>query len=235
MKPMMLISILVILLTNVYVAWRVFHVFPAVPWCRWTVVAMMMALSVALPVLFMVGFDGMPIPLAKLLYALTTSWLFIFLYLLMTFLALDILRLVHLMPADWLQGSWKMSLGISAFLLALFVGGNIHYNHKYRVALNYTSAKPLTRTLKVVMASDLHLGYHNGRGELARWVDMINDEHPDLVLIAGDIIDISVRPLLNENMAEELRRIQAPVVACMGNHEYFATEPQALHFIGDVV
>ena len=39
------------------------------------------------------------------------------------------------------------------------------------------------------MASDLHIGYHNTRMELARWVDMINAENPDFILIAGDIID----------------------------------------------
>ena len=48
------------------------------------------------------------------------------------------------------------------------------------------------------MLGDMHLGYHNGRHELARWIDLINAEHPDLVLIGGDIIDISVRPLIYE-------------------------------------
>ncbi len=70
--------------------------------------------------------------------------------------------------------------------------------------------------------SDLHLGYHNRRKELARWVDIINSEHPDAVLIAGDVVDRSLRPLLAEDMAAELRRIEAPVYACLGNHEYYA-------------
>ena len=46
---------------------------------------------------------------------------------------------------------------------------------------------------------------------------MINAERPDLVLIAGDIIDISIRPLEEENVAEEFRRIKAPIYACLGN------------------
>jgi hypothetical protein len=83
------------------------------------------------------------------------------------------------------------------------------------------------------MMSDLHLGYHNPRRELARWVDMINAEHPDYVLIAGDIIDMSMRPLIEENMAEEFRRIQAPVYACLGNHEYYSGEPRARQFYHD--
>jgi predicted MPP superfamily phosphohydrolase len=56
------------------------------------------------------------------------------------------------------------------------------------------------------MASDLHIGYHNTRKELARWVDMINAENPDFILIAGDIIDGSMRPVIEERMDEEFRR-----------------------------
>jgi predicted MPP superfamily phosphohydrolase len=66
--------------------------------------------------------------------------------------------------------------------------------------------------------------------ELARWIDLVNAEKPDLVLIAGDIIDMSMRPLVEENMAEELRRIEAPVYACLGNHEYYSGEPEAQRF-----
>ena len=83
------------------------------------------------------------------------------------------------------------------------------------------------------MASDLHIGYHNTRKELARWVDMINAEKPDFILIAGDIIDGSMRPLLEEKMVEEFHRLKAPVYACLGNHEYYAGSPEAQQFYKD--
>jgi len=83
------------------------------------------------------------------------------------------------------------------------------------------------------MLSDLHLGYHNTLSDLARWVDLVNAERPDFILIAGDIIDVSVRPLLEENMAAEFRRLQAPVYACLGNHEYYSGEPRAEQFYRD--
>jgi predicted MPP superfamily phosphohydrolase len=59
---------------------------------------------------------------------------------------------------------------------------------------------------------------------------MINQEHPDAILIAGDIIDGSMRPLTEERMAEELHRLQAPVYACLGNHEFYAGETDAIRF-----
>lgn len=59
---------------------------------------------------------------------------------------------------------------------------------------------------------------------------MINAEQPDLILIAGDIIDNSVRPLMEENVAEEFHRLKAPVYACLGNHEYYSNQLKARRF-----
>ena len=73
----------------------------------------------------------------------------------------------------------------------------------------------------------------NRRKELGRWVDMINAEQPDLVLIAGDIIDGSIRPLVDQQMHSEFLRLKAPVYACMGNHEYYCGKDKAKQFYQD--
>ncbi len=86
------------------------------------------------------------------------------------------------------------------------------------------------KSTKIVLLSDLHLGYHNRRSDFRKWVDIINAEQPDLILIAGDIIDNSVRPLMEENVAEEFHRLKAPVYACLGNHEYYSNQPKARRF-----
>ena len=64
-------------------------------------------------------------------------------------------------------------------------------------------------------------------GAVAKWIDIVNSENPDLVLIAGDIVDMSYRPVIEEDMAAEFRRMKAPVYACLGNHEYYSGEPNA--------
>lgn len=102
-----------------------------------------------------------------------------------------------------------------------------------RQPLELATAKDIGRDMKVVMMSDLHLGYHNRRKELARWVDMVNAERPDLILIAGDIVDGSLRPLEEEGMADELRRLNAPVLACPGNHEYIGGMAEAERFMAE--
>ena len=81
------------------------------------------------------------------------------------------------------------------------------------------------------MLSDLHAGFHNRRAEVGRWVNMINAEKADLILIAGDIIDGNVRPLLEQGTAEELQRLNAPTLACLGNHEYITGIDKALDLL----
>lgn len=177
--------------------------------------------------------DRLPLPLARVLYEIGTTSILVLLYMVMAFLLLDICRWVHLIPGSWLQANLVTSVVLFGLLFVVFLYGNIHYYNKVRVPLEILSSKPLNREYSIVMATDLHLGYHNNRKELARWVDMINTEHPDLILIAGDIIDISVQPLITENMAAEFRRLEAPVYACLGNHEYYAKEPKAQSFFAE--
>ena len=221
------------ILALVYVGWHLYVLLPLAPVVRWLIIVLG-AGSFLLLMLDLTGkLDTMPLGLARVLYQIGTSSIIVLLYMVMLFLMLDIGRLTGIVPRHLLYQSWPMTVAVAGILLAIFVYGNIHYYNKVRVPIDIISAKPLPKDYKVVMASDLHLGYHNPRKELARWVDMINGEQPDLILIAGDIIDISVRPLLEEGMAEEFCRLSAPVYACLGNHEYYAGTPEARQFYKD--
>lgn len=217
-----------------YVLWHVWQVLPFANCWRWTATAVAAALFLSMFLVFSGAIEGMPLRLAAAVYEVGTSVIFVLLYLVMAFLVLDLGRLAHLVPKAWLCGNGYTALGILALMLAVFGYGNAHYNNKAREAIAIKTTKsiaPDKKTgIRIVLLSDLHLGYHNRKAEFRRWVDMINAEHPDLILIGGDIIDISVRPLLEENVAEEFHRLQAPVYACLGNHEYYSGEPKAQRF-----
>ena len=217
----------------VYIAWHVWTLLPLT--AIWKTLVIVLGVGCFLMLFLSVArkFDSLPLPLAQLSYEIGTSSIMVLLYLVIFFLVLDLGRLVHLVPKSLLYHNWYASVGIFVLLLGVFLYGNLHYYNKVRVPLELKSAKPLPKEYKVVMASDLHLGYHNPRKELARWVDMINAEHPDFILIAGDIIDGSMRPLLEERMAEEFHRLQAPVYACLGNHEFYAGHPESKQFYKD--
>lgn len=225
----MLIFMLLPLLGNVYVLWHVWRILPLPSWAKVVVVTLMVFAFL----LLFVGFSRhvhLSMPLATLVYEIGTSWLIILLYLFMAFLLLDIGRWVHLVPATFLKNSWSGTLAVTAFMFIIFLYGNIHYHQKVRQPLTLTTGKTLSRKMKVVMLSDLHLGYHNRRSEFAKWVDKINEEKADLILVAGDIIDKNIQPLEEQEMHQEFLRLNAPVVACLGNHEYYGGESNALLF-----
>ena len=218
---------------HVYVMWHIFRLVPIAIPLRWLSVLLLTGVFFSLFAGFGGLYERMPLWAATATYEVTTSWVFILLYLFMLFLLLDLGRLIHLVPTSLLKNSWPGTALVTVVMVAVFAFGNWKYNHKVRVPLQLTTQKAIGRPLRLVMLSDLHLGYHNRRHELARWIDFIRAEKPDLVLIAGDIIDNSTRPLVEEGSAEELKRLGVPIVACLGNHEKYAGEPSAMRFYRD--
>lgn len=233
MRYMWIIFMLLPILALAYLAWHLWCLLPLAAVWKAVIIALgvgsflLMFLSVARK------FDSLPLGLASACYDIGTSSIFVMLYMFMLFLLLDIGRLVRLVPKAWLYDNWVTTGVLGVLLVGIFVYGNIHYNNKVREELTLTTDKPLQKELKMVMISDMHIGYHNRRSELARWVDLLNAEHADMILVAGDIIDGSMRPLMEERMAEEFRRLNAPVYACLGNHEYYAGDRDAEQFYRD--
>lgn len=205
-----------------YVMMRIWNILPLNGLWKTIVTCLAIAILIGMFVSVAVGLEKLPLNMATIVYEICDSWLFILLYLLMIFLCMDLLRLVGIMPKEFLFSSWKGTLSVTALVFIIFLYGNIHYYNKYRKEINIETAK-IDKPIKIVMMSDLHIGYHNRRSTLRKWVDMINKEDPDLVLIGGDIIDISTYPLMKERSYEEFHRLKAPIFACLGNHEYYAS------------
>ncbi len=218
------------LLGMAYVMWHVWCILPTSVWVKILSMVGMIGLFMLLFVGIGRSLDTLSMSLATVIYEVSTSWLIILLYLFLIFLLLDIGRLFHIVPKQWLFGSWKGLLGIVAFLSVVLLYGNIRYRHKVRQPLTLQTEKALRKPVRLLLMRDLHLGYHNQRQEFHRWVDMINKENPDLILIAGDIIDRSLRPLQEQRMWEEFRRLKAPVIASLGNHEYYSGEQGSEEF-----
>ncbi len=216
-----------------YTLWHIWQILPFSHVWRWFAVGVCTALFLTIFLGFSGAIEKMPLRLATITYETGNSGIFVLLYLVMLFLVLDIARWTHLIPKEWLFCNGRSAIGILALMVCIFGYGYIHYLDKVRVPLEIKTTKPIKSEggkMKIVLLSDLHLGYHNRHTEFRKWVDKINNEHPDLILIGGDIIDISVRPLLEERMAGEFLRLKAPVLACLGNHEYYSGEPKAQQF-----
>ena len=206
--------------TAFYVAWHLWRLAPSLGWK--IAIGCLFGLWTAS---FFVGFayiEKVPMSLAVPLYEVGNTWLIAFLYLLIAFVLLDIFSVCRIIPKGFLKDSWGVFGCVAGAVTVLLVLGGIHYHHKYKEELTIKTSKPLEKPLTVVLASDLHLGYHNRKAELGRWIDLFNAENPDLVLIGGDIIDRSLRPVLAGNYAEEFKRLSAPIFTVHGNHEYYS-------------
>lgn len=230
MKIFFLLPLILLLAGATYVSWRIWHILPLAISLRWGAVALFWICFAVMVSNFFV-LDRIPLNVATILYEIGYSWIFVLLYLFMTFILLDTGKLIHLVPHSFLNSSLWGTLSVAFVLVAVFVYGNINYYDKARVNIEEKTSKKLSKPVKMVMVSDLHLGYHNRRNEFRKWVDLINNEKPDIILIAGDIIDNSTRPLVEEGIAEEFHRFNAPVYACTGNHEFISGEENAQKFL----
>ena len=74
---------------------------------------------------------------------------------------------------------------------------------------------------RIVHISDLHLRSFRGRDEvLRRIVDMVNAEHPDIIVFTGDLVTETPEEI--PHFTGELSRMRAAdgVLSVMGNHDY---------------
>lgn len=91
--------------------------------------------------------------------------------------------------------------------------------HPVRIDKSIGTSAPLT----VAVASDLHLGNIVGNRHLRKMVAEINRMQPDIILLAGDVLDDSIEPFIRNGMAGQLKQLKARhgVFAVLGNHEYY--------------
>lgn len=216
-----------------YICWHTYQILPLPTPLKWVVVALMIICVLIFFSNFIFGLDNKPMNTSIFLYEVGDSTLFIGLYVVMLFLLLDILRLVHVVPRSFLHDSWAGTITVVVIIAGLFIYGYNHYNDKVRVKMEIRTQHPLKKPVKVVMISDVHVGYHNRKDELERWISLINKENPDLVLVAGDIIDGSIRAVREQHMDEDFRKIKAPVYAILGNHEYYSGREESIKFYHD--
>lgn len=183
--------------------------------------------ALALIFTFLFRKTGLSLKFLSFTHEIGSSWLVFTLYMVLLLLFFDLVKLFY-KPFSF---GFYLAFGITLILLSY---GYYHYKHPVTRTLNLDMAKsmPVSR-LKVVGVSDLHLGMGTGKEALKAYVDEINEQRPDLILIAGDLIDNSVLPLREEHMAEELNRLQAPLGVFMvpGNHEYIAGIEESVQFI----
>ena len=128
----LLFPILIILFAisaQVYVSYRIYHILPIGNAGKTVATVLYNIALILMIVFFTAGYTGTRLgnfTVTKFIYEVGTSTLFILLYLFMIFLAIDLLRLIHVLPKNFVDNSLAGSIGVTSLMLVLFIGGNIH-------------------------------------------------------------------------------------------------------------
>lgn len=214
---------------NAYIFVRLVQALPTLPMVAKVLVGVCMGVATCSLFLSMaLRGSAMPAALSRGLFQVGSVWLVFLLYMVLALLLVDV--------AAWLRltvphGFW-VALALCSVVL---ISGHYRYKHPQVnvVPIAFDKACDSAKPLTVVAVSDVHLGEGTGRKDLARYVDLINAQSPDVIVIAGDLIDNSVHPLYRDHMADELARLTAPqgIFMVPGNHEYISGIDAVARFI----
>ncbi len=183
--------------------------------------------------------DRLPQGLSITLSVIAFTWMVAVIYFALIILGIDILRIINHFTAlfppfikeNYQLVKYRTGAASVIFVSGLLVYGNIRFNNPEVTRLELKIGKPLPGDeLKLVMISDIHLSNYITGDDLDKYIEMINGENPNLVLIAGDIADMRLEPLKKWGVAERFAKIKAPmgVYAISGNHEFYGGEKEQI-------
>jgi uncharacterized protein len=176
------------------------------------------------------------------LHRIGAAWLFLLAYFFLSVLAVDIVRLFDLVfgflpersSIEYQQlkpvAGWVVIGVVAASFIVGFINARVIRMKRLSIDIAKRADK---KQLKVLVASDLHLGVMNGIRRTKYYVDKINEQQPDLVLIPGDIMDGPLAPVERRKLGEILAQMRSKhgVYAVTGNHEYIGSVEPSVRYL----
>ncbi|GHT64910.1 metallophosphatase [Bacteroidia bacterium] len=237
MKPFFIVVFLIYSVINAYIFYKTWRVIPEIRVVKVLFSVVYFFLYSAF-IIAMLGRNALPLGVQKFLYFPGSSWLGIMLYLLLFFLLTDLIyglgRLFRLFKQSKNFRKIQVLTGY-VLVLGLAIYGYYRFTHPQISEQEIVIHKKAGdyKELKIVGLSDLHLGVNIDKNRLKRIVQFVNAQNPDLVIIAGDVVDNNASPLMQEKMWEEFEQMHAPlgIYACLGNHEYLSGIESSMNFL----
>ncbi|MCX6284452.1 MAG: metallophosphoesterase [Bacteroidetes bacterium] len=170
-------------------------------------------------------------------------WLAFMLFFTLIVILLDITRLFnhffHFLPAfiysDYLRTKQIILIVSVAYTVIMVTAGYINARNPRVRELSLAVAKSGhgRKSLTISMASDIHLGTIIRKAKAKELVRLLNAPKPDLILLAGDVVDEDLAPVIKDNIGEALCELKAGigVYAITGNHEYIGGAGPAVEYL----
>lgn len=104
-----------------------------------------------------------------------------------------------------------------------------------RIKITISGKKHSTNKIKIVGIADLHLDFFTKTSKIKKIVSLINTEKPDLIFLAGDVVDEFFSPESRTAFINCLRKLSAKmgVYAVTGNHEFMYDEKKTMSFFSN--
>jgi uncharacterized protein len=209
---------------------------------RWALAAVLGFLLVSYILAVMIERNTKLYWLGDILTWIGSIWIFMLTWFFLSVVVVDLVRLADLafnfLPAHDTASYTQLRLTSGWIVIGIVTGGFLlgHLNARYvRVKPMVLDVnKQAGRTpLNIVTASDLHLGVINSRKRTQLFVDKINALKPDLVLLAGDVVDGALPPVERRELGRILAQIKSKhgVFAVTGNHEYIGTVEPTVKYL----
>ncbi len=219
-------------LINFYIARRGGQALSTVPGARRAFLAVFIFAALLFPV-GRILMSAAPGRLASLLVEAGTYHMGVMLYGFMAVVAVDLVRLANAivpflpksLPASSKTGPVLFAAVAGAVLLTIAAGiWNATRLRTVDLDLELPRGAGTVDRLTVVAVSDLHLGALVGPSRLEKVIARINTLAPDVVLMAGDIVDETVTEAIEAKLSGIMGRLRAPLglYACPGNHETYS-------------
>ncbi len=229
MKPQMMFILLLLLAFLGYVFLRGFQNFSHCPIGKWIYSVSFIALVLAMFIGF-VGMDHFSPSVGGFFSFVGFSFMLMTFYMGLAFLIMDIFRIVD---ALFIHTDTTLMQTCRMWASAVFFGvvvitmmfGYYKFKHPSVVTLSLSAEKSTqNKHLKIVMASDLHLGNNINKKDAQRFVKLINEQSPDVVFLVGDIADRNIEPFIHQHLNDDLLQIRSTygVYGVAGNHEHYS-------------
>jgi predicted MPP superfamily phosphohydrolase len=177
--------------------------------------------------------------ISEWVYRIGSFWIAYMLYLGMAVVLIDFIRILnyffHFLPQFTEIMRFRLGAVVLAFVSIVVIGGHINALWINVREIPLTIHKKVTGLpeVKILMASDIHLGALIGERREKKLLDIIREQKPDLVLLCGDLIDGEIAPVLRKNLGRHIQEIRTPlgVYAILGNHEYIGGIDKTLPYL----
>ncbi|MDD4644578.1 MAG: metallophosphoesterase [Bacteroidales bacterium] len=226
---------------NFYLLKRSWQAIPANPLVHTIFTVLFVIVSLSFFVAMALG-NRLPISLVAVLENIGAYWVIGLFYFIIAAVILDVIRVsnhfLNFYP-DWITGHYQqVKFIVFLSLIGLFALVSLIGNYRFRhpdirqVNLEMTKGDGPAGSLTVIAASDVHLGNTIRKNRLKKYVKLLNEQHADLILFVGDLVDHSMRPVEINKMDEELRQLKSRygVYGIFGNHEYYGNILKAKEF-----